>query len=28
MSMNVPTSMELDDEGNIISTGGSFVDCR
>ena len=28
MSMNVPTTMELDDEGNIINTGGSFVDCR
>ena len=28
LSMNVPTTMELDDEGNVISTGGSMVDCR
>jgi hypothetical protein len=26
--MQVPTAMELDDEGNIISTGGTMVDCR
>lgn len=28
LSMQVPTAMELDDEGNIISTGGTMVDCR
>lgn len=28
MSMQVPTTMELDDQGNIVNTGGSYVDCR
>lgn len=27
MDMNVPTTMELDNEGNIVSTGGSQVPC-
>lgn len=27
MSMNVPTTMDLDNEGNIVSTGGSMVPC-
>lgn len=27
MGMNVPTSMELDSEGNIVNTGGTYVPC-
>lgn len=27
MSMNVPTTLELDDEGNVTSTGGTQVPC-
>lgn len=28
MSMEVPTTMELNDQGDIVNTGGTYVDCR